>query len=722
MQFEATFKPRARLLKLLGDELIGSPRLAIFELVKNAYDADAHTVEINFNNITDSKRANIEIIDNGSGMDLATLVNVWLQPGAENRKKDETHRTPCGRIPLGEKGVGRFAVHKLSEEIEMYTKVLGGDCFRVSMDWTMLEKVKHIEDIQIDISKVDENCILGEKGTRIILKSLRAEWQKDDLLEILRQVNSIKSPFSFDRLNDESSSKEIAVSCPFDVVLKVPGHEEWLDNAEIYDDVTKHAMHKFEFRIVNGEIEYMYEFSPPRELKSLGIEGRIEHKKHGLVVSKTHLNKTDSPTMPPSLQEKIGDIYGEFYVFALDAKLKQYLQNATILQRYLRLAGGIRVYRDGIRVYNYGEPEDDWLELDAKRLKRMSKGINRSIIIGGINLSAIASKLLVEKTNREGFVKTPLFDVLKLITEGALAVLATEREEDRGRLKVILESDEVSQKMRDPVTEIGQLIEKVTSLGAEPTLIDNIKKIGESVSLMREVMAESGTRNLSIALVYHEFEKFISRVMSTTKSSTVNSLNENRAKMELTIISREATRLNEMMMDLKRITKKGSLKKQNVFGILKYCLKLQEHRFEYHGVTIEAPFKETKEEGFEATFVQGPLIGAINNIIDNSIYWLSAKWPDKKNRNIFIGRTFDFEDDAIVIADNGPGFKLEQETLMNPFITTKPDEESMGLGLYYASTVVNMFGGELRLMRSSDITEVPAEYNGGAAVVIVFKR
>ena len=76
-----SFKPRAKLLKLLGEQLIRDPNIALFELVKNAYDADASTVEVQLHNPSDRDNGTIAVLDDGSGMTIDTVVNVWLQPG-----------------------------------------------------------------------------------------------------------------------------------------------------------------------------------------------------------------------------------------------------------------------------------------------------------------------------------------------------------------------------------------------------------------------------------------------------------------------------------------------------------------------------------------------------------------------------------------------------------------------------------------------------------------
>ena len=104
------FRPRARLLQLLGDELIGNSRLAVFELVKNAYDADADTVVVRLN-ITSSSDPSITVLDDGEGMTLNVLTSVWLVPGDDHRRKQRQRRERSPkhhRLPLGEKGLGRF--------------------------------------------------------------------------------------------------------------------------------------------------------------------------------------------------------------------------------------------------------------------------------------------------------------------------------------------------------------------------------------------------------------------------------------------------------------------------------------------------------------------------------------------------------------------------------------------------------------------------------------
>ena len=81
------FQPKARIIKLLGDELITNEIIAIVELVKNSYDADATEVQVTLENVTDVETGRIVIRDNGTGMNHETVLTAWLQPGTDVKKK-----------------------------------------------------------------------------------------------------------------------------------------------------------------------------------------------------------------------------------------------------------------------------------------------------------------------------------------------------------------------------------------------------------------------------------------------------------------------------------------------------------------------------------------------------------------------------------------------------------------------------------------------------------
>src|SRR4051794_23155576 len=100
--------------------------MALSELVKNAYDADATVVKVRLVGVTDPQSGHMEIWDDGDGMSLQTLLEAWLEPATEfKRRNGRKQRTARGRYPLGEKGVGRFAVDKLGSRLELVSRLRG---------------------------------------------------------------------------------------------------------------------------------------------------------------------------------------------------------------------------------------------------------------------------------------------------------------------------------------------------------------------------------------------------------------------------------------------------------------------------------------------------------------------------------------------------------------------------------------------------------------------
>src|SRR5262249_53403921 len=147
-------------------------------------------------------------------------------------------------------------------------------------------------------------------------------------------------------------------------------------------------------------------------------------------------------------------------------------------------------------------------------------------------------------------------------------------------------------------------------------------------------------------------------------------------------------------------------------------------RFRHHHIELVAPILQEKQLGFEASFAFSLVLGALNNLIDNSIYWLRVRWPEvladaNSPRKIYIGPSEEFESGpALVVADTGTGFQDEPERVVRPFFTRRPN--GMGLGMYYANLAMELSGGRLVFPRLGEVY-VPEGFDG-AVVALVFKR
>lgn len=163
------FSISPRILSHFGEDLIKNESIALFELIKNSYDACASTCIIEFY-FNENKLEKISIEDDGTGMDKSTIENVWLVVGTPN-KRDNLYKNKCGRMPLGEKGIGRLSVHKLGNKITLFSKSKNDNEVELFIDWNKLPDAERIEEFTIDVLENETPKIFkSTTGTKIIIE------------------------------------------------------------------------------------------------------------------------------------------------------------------------------------------------------------------------------------------------------------------------------------------------------------------------------------------------------------------------------------------------------------------------------------------------------------------------------------------------------------------------------------------------------------------------
>ncbi|WP_278257209.1 hypothetical protein [Nocardioides convexus] len=168
-------------------------------------------------------------------------------------------------------------------------------------------------------------------------------------------------------------------------------------------------------------------------------------------------------------QDGIGKITGRFLVYDRDRDVIAKIGHSASLQEFLNESGGVRVYRDGIRVYNYGEPNNDWLGLDLRRINSPSKRISNNIVVGAVDLSLEESNGLEEKTNREGFVEGIELERLRALIIGAISVFEAERNKDKANLRKLLSKkrDSLGGGIEKPLLSIKKVGKEARSIGQD---------------------------------------------------------------------------------------------------------------------------------------------------------------------------------------------------------------------------------------------------------------
>ncbi|RST26469.1 ATP-binding protein [Sphingomonas ginkgonis] len=702
------FRPRARLLQLLGDQLIGSSKLAVFELVKNAYDADADEVDITIGDLGTAAPW-IRVEDNGQGMSLETIRDVWLVPGDDHREKDRSQdrRSPkYHRLPLGEKGVGRFAVHKLGGRVLMTTRAAGCRECHVSIDWSELMSNRFLDDAAVTVTERDAQVFTGNKtGTRIRIDDLsQRDWTRAEVRDLYRQVTSISSPFS-------------AKEDDFEIKFNVPGHQNWISELPDASELLKKAPWRFNFEFDGNVLTYTYAF---RGVPGIPVESRTVTLAEKLqVVAEREPDDLDAASGPrpkrsvnivadESTIHGIGTVKGTLYVYDRDREIMSRYSQSRLIDRFLDQNGGIRVYRDNIRIYNYGEPGDDWLGLDLRRVNSPSRSLSRNIVIGLVDINLSDSTGLREKTNREGFVENGPYRRFRQIVLGAISVFETERRLDKRRIRLLTgNAPSVDREVAGP---IGNVRKVARSKGFLEEIDPSLRRVEQEFRQLREDFLRAGISQVGLAVVFHEVERGIGALATAIAGDA-----------EMGELKRQVGQLQGVLETSTQLLRKGDKKSYSLKQLARRARDLTSVRFRVHHVQLVCPALEEDAEDANSVFAFGLALGAATNIIDNAIHWLKVAVPDEAagSRRIFMNVVADHGGrPVLVIADNGPGFRDPPEQVVEPFFSRRPD--GMGLGLYYANLAMNLNDGEL-LFPSMDDFDIPEEFNG-AVVALAFKK
>lgn len=703
------FKPRARLLLQLGDQLIKNESIALVELVKNSYDADATIVNIYMDNVDTPNEGIIIIEDDGYGMSPDVVENVWLEPGSDFKSqkiKNQETSPKFKRLPIGEKGIGRFGVHKLGNVIEMTTKSENENEVFVKINWTDFENYKYLEDVPITI-KERPNPVLfkdGKTGTNILISNLRKNWSRGMAREVKRSITALASPFE---KNDSFK--------PSFGVLDKPN---WFDGLLNWEDVKEYSLFNYKVTLEGSKItSFEYNFTPWDTMNKL--YPRTVDQTNELIDNSINLR------YPPKISDKegiinlsqfnIGKITFEGYIFDQDPFiLKLGVSDKTGFKKYLRQNGGVRVFRDGLRIYDYGEPENDWLDLDHRRFQQPAKRISNNNILSAISLDRKESSGLVEKTNREGFVENDAYQALRASILHTIDLIETLRFPDKKKLKEVYGPTPKSSPVKSTLSEAKKYVEeKVKETPIRQQIIKYFNKIESDFNILSENLLKAAGAGLSMSVIVHEVEKIIYEVEKVLKA-------EQASERVLKLVEH----LSSLIDGYADIIRKSNQSTESITTIIEQALFNTEYRLESHKIQITKGYKEYK--GTQRVKVaKNLLIGSLMNLIDNSIYWLDQKAIKEKEKNELYEKRiyFDLVEDEkfinLIIADNGTGFLIPTDDITEPFVSAKPG--GMGLGLHIANEIMEAQKGRLYFPEEGEF-ELPKEFNNGASVVFAFKK
>jgi len=694
------FKPRARIIKILGQELISSDIIALVELVKNSYDADSVVVDVNLNNI-DNDHGEIIIKDFGIGMSKEKILNVWLEPATPDKKSDNTgvsYSKIYKRRYLGEKGIGRFAAHRLGNSIQLITrsaiikelKVIGVENYEteLNIDWEQFTEDKYLEDIPVNVQVRKPEIFEETSGTYIKIKTSRI-WPDKDIKGVVTKLRSLESPVRPERISlnlDNTTSDpgiEINISSDSTHIQKI------IDDVKPISEILDTAFYTFHGLVEpDGQMIYNYKFERPDviQIKRTDYPDQI----YDITGSdndyfERYLNDNTSP----------GSFEVRLYAWDLDRYALNVANLASTYRDIIKPNGGIRIFRENFRVWTYGEPDNDWLNLDLKRLNYpKSRTVSRNQILGFIHISSSTNSELKDQSNREGLVNNIQFQIFTKMVEGIINQFAVERKKDKIKI------DRISKKERasDSVTlTIKSLEKRLKSDGYYEKYGKYVKNIEEkyhkNIEDILERLMMSAAIGISVSLPIHEIKSMINNMDLELRDYRRQPFDNKIFLNNLTLSLQEIKRITDALSSL---MSRQSLKNVKVMNIIENIELLKHTEFKKHDIKLI----KNIDNNYTVRAIPGLFNSMLYNIFDNSIYWLRYKkkkmslTSEEYMPTITISGEKQNNQSIVRIKDNGIGFEDPFEYLIEPYYSRKTD--GIGLGLYLVNQIMIKIGGRLK--------------------------
>lgn len=703
-----SFRPKARLIKTIGEELISNDNVAITELVKNSYDAGSSIVDITFNGVVKEKEiisggrsarsvktkyiektgASITVYDEGEGMDFQTVESAWMEPATNYKKKQ--HSSNPNRKFSGEKGIGRFASAKLSKKLELITRKIGKEEIVVFFDWNdFSDEDNYLDDVKVNW-ETREPKEIKTCGTILRLYDLNDDWDEAKLGELRVALSRLLNPIV------PTEDFLISINLPDGFDEKYSGiidRPETLNrpNYSIKGSVAK-----------NGKpIDFVFYSKKTGKEVELLLEDSLFTK---------------------SKPYSAGAFSFEFKIWDRDNENLKLLADETNsivknVRQDLDDLCGISIYRDNIRVLPYGNQNNDWVRLDLRRVNNPTLRLSNNQIVGYVSIGLKTNPALRDQSNREGIVESEAFEDLKEYIKLILNEVEQRRYKERpresnysnegirGSVFEHFSLDAIKQEIRDKQPSAETVLALIAKKESE--IEEAIVKVQEIISRYRRL----STLGLLIDPILHDGGNLLNKI----ELKAVNIVKEaQKADCDLSKVVNKANEIkslkNEFANLYKRIEPFGGRKRGRprtivVEDVIRDQFMICKEELEEAGIIYDVSKTEHK-----VTIDVSELAIVLMNLIQNSIYWLSSV---STNRVLYIEVADHPDGLEITISDSGPGVTPgDEEIIFQPYYSTKPN--GIGLGLTIVGEIMAEYDGELSLLKTGLL--------GGASFRLLFRK
>ncbi|WP_375473065.1 ATP-binding protein [uncultured Nostoc sp.] len=673
------FKFSPKILQRLGEELVPNPDQGIIELVKNSYDADATecTVEL----IKTSAIGGLIIIsDNGVGMDKDAISEGWLVLGRS--KKAIREITQLGRLPVGNKGLGRLAALQMGSQVLLKTRPKDepGVEYSLTINWDDFEEADVVEDVPFDVQKSSTD---KQYGTDIIVSNLKNIFNKRDIQRLARELLLLADPF------DNHVGFRLKLIAPEFSEIEKQVNNAYFDDAEYHLQASINQLGIAEARLLDWQKNVIF------------------HAKQSDISQE--LYKTPATEF-------------DLWVFFLNPQTfsaRKTSISVTQVREWLAQVGNVRLYHRGLRVKPYGDSDDDWLNLNYARARNPELRPSTKTVIGRVIVND-PEDMLLQKTDRLGFIENEAFlelkrfaiDVLEWMAKERLKVTETQRQrvkkqvprditEAKARIEEVIEA-EVPQESRPKVLEAVQQYETVTER--------ETKVLREDLQLYRS-LATAGT---TAAVFAHESGKPVTSIEKIAKRIEKKGKEILGEKYErylgepvtkLYQISKSLLRFSNFPLHLlKREKRRAGV--VDVHTIIDDIVELFQTFFNEGEIQVIKEKVDTKP----CIYGSDALLEAIiTNLLTNAINAFNVEGGRIEERKLIIRTAIEESNLKIKVLDNGSGIhNIKIDEIWLPGKTTR--EGGTGLGLTIVRDSVTDLGGS--------VDAIPKGELGGAEFII----
>jgi signal transduction histidine kinase len=671
----------AHTFRLLGRELITDRITAVFELVKNCYDANAKEVTVNFHNVTAHlEDRKITITDNGHGMSFEDIRDKWMVVGTKSKRVGKRYSAaPFKRRFVGEKGIGRFAVDKLGERLIIKTKKKGEQRrLRVNINWDEYEEAskKKSTTLFTEIKNIYsyEPADKDEQGTTLEVLQVREIWTKNDIDRLYKELTKVVSPFA-------------TLKPPFQIYITSNEHKEYRKKLVVTDAIA--------FSSANAAIGFHLPSKEQEVLKFNEETGEIY--------------KVKQP------YKSFGPVSMRIFYFDENAKRRY---NAAHKNDDSTI-DGIKIYRDGVITTPFAEFEAhrdkkrDILGIDKRLWSGSFDKVGTREFIGIVNISKALNPRITDSTNRQDFIDNKEYRDLKEFVIEQIDVFSKLKVFNRAKSN--LATATALRKADRDVSGFNKKIAEIEKQNPElKSILEPLKKQSEEVesSLKKGIIAQEKTQqefirreNIYLSLMsLQDYAIHISHAVRTSlgkikRMAEYFKKNFPNAKLD-DLFKEYAVQIYKEMDTLAKVidfmlSYAGSNLDFEDFSVKALIEELllgsYSRLFEDEDVNVTVEIRDDFTIHANKNFV----LDIIQNLVSNSIKALQ----DVSDRKIKCSGYLESDCFILYFSDNGSGIKKgDEERIFDIYYTTTAEQGGAGLGLFIVKTRIEALKGTIEVV------------------------